>query len=215
MRRKGPEPVAQRLLQPVRLTAPAAPPKRLRHAQPLGRLTFNVKAQRGFTLIELLVVLMLVAIGTGVVSLALRDASGRKLEDEAARLIALLESARAESRAAGMVVRWVPSGADLASPAAGTAPPAAPAATAAQGSEGREVAFQFVGLPASLRMPTHWLVPGVSAQVQGANTLLLGPEAILPPQRVVLRLADQRVELGSDGLAPFAVTSSTVGQGPR
>ncbi len=167
-----------------------------------------MKAQRGFTLIELLVVLMLVAIGTGVVSLALRDASGRKLEEEAARLIALLEGARAESRAAGMVVRWVPGAAADASPTAGNSSPAAPAGVV------REVAFQFVGLPASLRMPTHWLVPGVSAQVLGANALLLGPEAILPPQRLVLRLADQRVELGSDGLAPFAVISSTVGQGP-
>jgi general secretion pathway protein H len=154
-------------------------------------LTPGFKAPRGFTLIELLVVLLLVAIGTGVVSLALRDASGRKLEEEAARLIALLEGARAESRAAGMVVRWVPF------EAADT-----------------NAAFQFVGLPASLRMPTHWLVPGVSAQVQGANALLLGPEAILPAQRVVLRLADQRVELATDGLAPFAVTRSTSGQQP-
>jgi general secretion pathway protein H len=170
-----------------------------------------VKAQRGFTLIELLVVLMLVAIGTGVVSLALRDASGRKLEEEAARLIALLEGARAESRAAGMVVRWVPSGGSDAAP---TAVSAAAALAAPRGVPAQDLAFQFVGLPATLRMPTHWLVPGVSAQVQGASALLLGPEAILPPQRVVLRLADQRVELGSDGLAPFAVTSSTVGQQP-
>ncbi len=166
-----------------------------------------MRAQRGFTLIELLVVLMLVAIGTGVVSLALRDASGRKLEEEAVRLIALLEGARAESRAAGMVVRWVPN-AGAGNPAAGTAGAAGGAV-----ADGRELAFQFVGLPASLRMPTHWLAPGVSAQVQGASALLLGPEAILPPQRVVLRLDDQRLELASDGLAPFAVIGSTSGQG--
>jgi general secretion pathway protein H len=171
----------------------------------------QVKAQRGFTLIELLVVLMLVAIGTGVVSLALRDASGRKLEEEAARLIALLEGARAESRAAGMVVRWVPSSGADASPTAGNT---SLAVVSAPAGSSQDIAFQFVGLPPSLRMPTHWLVPGVSAQVQGASALLLGPEAILPPQRVVLRLADQRVELASDGLAPFAVTSSTVGQQP-
>jgi hypothetical protein len=34
--------------------------------------------------------------------------------------------------------------------------------------------------------------------------VLLGPEAILPPQRIVLSLGDKRVELASDGLGPFA-----------
>ena len=38
--------------------------------------------------------------------------------------------------------------------------------------------------------------------------VVLGPEAILPPQRIVLRLENQRLELASDGLGPFAVTGS-------
>jgi general secretion pathway protein H len=33
---------------------------------------------------------------------------------------------------------------------------------------------------------------------------VLGPEPILPAQRIVLRLEDRRVVLASDGLAPFA-----------
>jgi general secretion pathway protein H len=37
-----------------------------------------------------------------------------------------------------------------------------------------------------------------------ASTVLLGPEAILPAQRIVLSLGDKRVELVSDGLGPFA-----------
>ena len=44
-----------------------------------------------------------------------------------------------------------------------------------------------------------------SAQVVGAPRLVLGPEAILPPQRVVLTLGEHRLELASDGLAPFGV----------
>jgi general secretion pathway protein H len=46
---------------------------------------------------------------------------------------------------------------------------------------------------------------GVSAEVVGRNSLVLGPEAILPPQRVILRLDDRSLEIGSDGLAPFGV----------
>ncbi|MBS0305067.1 MAG: prepilin-type N-terminal cleavage/methylation domain-containing protein, partial [Proteobacteria bacterium] len=67
-----------------------------------------VHLARGFTLVELLVVVALVAIGAGAVSLALRDRAGSRLDEEAARLVALLEGARAEARAAGLTVRWVP-----------------------------------------------------------------------------------------------------------
>ncbi|MBL8965281.1 MAG: prepilin-type N-terminal cleavage/methylation domain-containing protein, partial [Phycisphaerae bacterium] len=141
-------------------------------------------ARRGFTLIELLVVLVLVAIGAGVVSLALRDGAATKLEEEGARLAALLEGARAESRAAGVPVVWVPGLDDRASgtPAEGT--------TAESG-------FRFVGLPVSLNMPGHWLEPRVTAQVVGGKGLVLGPDAIVPPQRVVLRLDDRRIEVST------------------
>jgi prepilin-type N-terminal cleavage/methylation domain-containing protein len=46
----------------------------------------------GFTLIELMIVVALIAIATAVASLALRDPAAAKLENEAARLVALLES---------------------------------------------------------------------------------------------------------------------------
>jgi general secretion pathway protein H len=143
-------------------------------------------AGRGFTLIELLIVLAIVVVSSGLIVLALRDSNQARLEEEGARLSALLEMARAEARVAGSTVRWVPRGGD-ADPA---------------------IQFRFVGLPLTQDMPTRWLDPGTRAQIVGATTLLLGPEAILPPQRVVLTLADRRLELASDGLGPFAVVAA-------
>ena len=150
------------------------------------------RAGRGFTLIELLVVLLLVAIGAGIVTLALRDGSATRLEEDGARLAALLEGARAESRAAGVPVYWMPGGEDRISS------PAPPEAVAGE-------AFRFVGLPSSVAMPSHWLDPRVTAQVVGGKGLVLGPDAIVPPQRVVLSLDDRRLEIATDGLAPFTV----------
>ena len=128
-----------------------------------------------------MVVLAIVAIGAGLISLAIRDPAETRLENEAARLVALLEIARSEARAAGLSAMWIPA-VDTPSPG-----------------------FRFVGLPAALALPTRWLDERVSAQVVGAPGVTLGPEAILPPQRVVLRLEDRRLEVGSDGLAAFAV----------
>jgi general secretion pathway protein H len=165
---------------------------RRRRSGSAGRPAHGV-TRRGFTLIELLVVLVLVAIGAGVVSLALRDGSATKLEEEGARLAALLEGARAESRAAGVPVYWVPG--------SGDEPTVAGAAAADEG-------FRFVGMPVSVNMPRHWLEPRVTAQVVGGKGLVLGPDAIVPPQRLVLRLDDRRIEIATDGLAAFAVTAA-------
>lgn len=141
------------------------------------------RGPRGFTLIELLVVIAIIALSVGVVSLALRDSNEARLDEEGARLAALLEMARADARASGTTVRWVPGG-------------------DAQGNQ-----FRFVGLPAEAPLPTHWLAPATTAEVVGSSLVVLGPEAILPPQRIVLRLADRRIELASDGLSPFAVAA--------
>jgi general secretion pathway protein H len=140
---------------------------------------------RGFTLIELLVVVTLIAIASGLMSLSLRDPAGTQLENEAARLVALLESARAESRASGMTVRWEPKAAD-------------------PGIEG----FMFVGLTNASDFPSHWLGDGVSAEILGARALVLGPEPMIPPQRVVLRLEDRRLAIATDGLNPFVVVDN-------
>ena len=172
------------------------------HARSTMQMQVRATA-RGFTLIELLVVLVLVAIGAAVVSLALRDGSATKLEEEGARLAALLEGARAEARASGVLVRWVPGRAEDA------------AANAAGGAGKDDEAFRFEGLPVSVHMPHHWLEPRVTAQVVGSASLVLGPDAIVPPQRVVLSLDDRRIEIATDGLAPFAIRLTESGATPE
>ena len=136
---------------------------------------------RGFTLVEMLVVLLVIALGAGVVSLALRDGRENRLDHEGERLATLLEAARAEARTLGLPVVWMPLHDD----------------------EGAH--FRFVGLPASARLPTRWLDDEVSAQVIGATAISLGPDALIGAQRIVLSLGDRRLELATDGLGPFAV----------
>jgi general secretion pathway protein H len=138
----------------------------------------------GFTLIELLVVIAIVALTAGVVSLALRDADAGRLERDAVRLAALLEAARAESRATGLAVWWRP---------------------AAPGDGAQEGGFRFVGLPDAAAMPRAWLDAGVRAEVLGPPQVQLGPEALIGAQRILLRLGEHRLELATDGLAPFTV----------
>ena len=144
---------------------------------------------RGFTLIELMIVMVVIAIATAVASLALRDPAASKLDHEAARLASLLESARAEARASGVAARWEP----LSDQADGSG-------------------FRFVGLPASLELPTHWLDTGTSAQVIGARAIVLGPEPLIGAQRIVLRLDDRRLTLATDGIGPFVVDDGRAAQ---
>ena len=132
-----------------------------------------------------MVVVALIAIVTAVASLSLRDPAAAKLEQEAARLVALLESARAEARASGLAARWEP------------------LVLQADGS-----GFRFFGLPPTEPMPTHWLDPNTGAQVIGARAIVLGPEPLIGEQRILLRLDDQRLTLATDGLGPFAVADS-------
>jgi general secretion pathway protein H len=144
---------------------------------------------RGFTLIELLVVMAIVAIAAGLVIVTLPDRRQDQLNEEAERLAALLEAARTEARASGIAVNW-----SLAAPG---------------NSDGAD--FRFSGLPKESRLPTRWLGAGVSAEIVGARAVVLGPEPVLPAQRIVLSLADRRVVLTTDGLAPFAPAS----EGPQ
>jgi general secretion pathway protein H len=145
---------------------------------------------RGFTLIEVLLVLAIIAVAVGVVSVALRDSAAARLDEEGERLAALLEMARAEARVAGAAVYWVPGNTD----------------------DGRN--FRFVGLGAAQALPVRWLDPATQAQVVGTTAVMLGPDAILPAQRIVLRLDGRQIELSSDGLAPFAVADGATAAAP-
>ena len=140
---------------------------------------FRPPTPRGFTLIELMVVIAIVAMGTALAGLALRDGDANALERDAERLAALLESARAQSRAAGVPVRW---------------------RTTASG-------FVFDGLPASAApLPTHWLDAQTAAL--GNAPLMLGPDPIIAAQAVVLHRAGTSqplLRVATDGLRPFSV----------
>lgn len=141
---------------------------------------FCLKNRRGFTLLELMVVIAVIAIGTAVASLALRDTGGNTLAREADRLAALLESARAQSRAAGVPVTW--------------------RATA--------TGFAWDGLPpGGPPLPTQWL--DARTHTIGNAALALGPDPIIDAQAVVLQGAPDAggavLQVATDGLRPFAV----------
>ena len=143
------------------------------------------RAAAGFTLLELMVVVLIVAVSTGLVSLSLRDRSQSKLEEEGARLSALLETARTQSRIVGTDVRWQP--------------------RATGGG------FEFLGLPAlaAKELPSRWLDSDTTATVVGAPQLRLGPEPLLPAQRVVLHLGEREIAVGTDGLSPFQIVDAS------
>ena len=139
-------------------------------------------AQGGFTLLELLVVISIMALATAGVGLAMRDGGQTQLEREAARLAALLESARAQSRAGGIPVRWraLPGG------------------------------FRFEGLPRSAQaaLPNQWLDPGTV--VRGPAELQLGPEPLIGPQQVLITQQahpERALRIATDGVRPFSVDS--------
>ncbi len=123
--------------------------------------------------------LVLVGIAAGLTSLALRDPAQSRLEQEGARLAALLEAGRAEARALGLPVRFELGG-----------------ATAGE-------AFRFVGLPPQSELPRRWLNESLQAEIVGARAIVLGPEPLIGAQRIALRLDGQQLTLATDGLAPF------------
>jgi general secretion pathway protein H len=142
------------------------------------------RAAAGFTLLELMVVILIVAVASGLITMSMRDRSQSKLEEEGARLSALLESARTQSRIVGTEVRWAPL---------------------------QNGGFQFLGLPAlaAKELPSHWLDSDVTASIVGAPQLRLGPEPLLPAQQVVLHLADREITIGTDGLSPFQIVDGS------
>lgn len=147
----------------------------------ISRLSCGRQSPRGFTLIELMVVVAVIAIGTAVASLALRDSTADALARDGERLAALLESARARSRAAGVQVLWRPT------------------------AEG----FVFEGQPPGTDpLPTRWL--DSQTRTMGNAPLILGPDPLIGPQSVLIHRAGTHqpvVSISTDGLRPFTAAS--------
>ncbi|RYX91697.1 MAG: type II secretion system protein GspH [Comamonadaceae bacterium] len=134
---------------------------------------------RGFTLIELLVVIAIIAIASAGVTFAMRDSSETRLEREAQRLAALLESARAQSRSSGTPVVW---------------------RVTADG-------FRFEGL-APDALPHSWMGEAITVR-GADNLLLgpepiIGRQAI-----VVSAGTGQALRIATDGIRPFTVEADT------
>lgn len=132
----------------------------------------------GFTLLELLVVVAIMAIATAGVGFALRDSSQSQLERDAQRLVALLESARAQSRMSANPIVW-------------------------RVTDG---GFAFEGNGNT--MPSNWLGTDIRAANTRAIALgpepILGPQRIVlqtasQPVRTLI--------VATDGVRPFAILS--------
>ena len=133
--------------------------------------------QGGFTLLELLVVVTIIAFATAGVALSMRDSAQTRLEQDAQRLAALLESARAQSRKSGVPVRWV------ATPQA----------------------FEFQGL-APGALPQKWLDDATTAP-QGASLDLGPEPILAGQSVTLRSTSGSAGgwRAGTDGLHPFAV----------
>jgi general secretion pathway protein H len=145
----------------------------------------NASRSRGFTLIELLVAITIIAVASATVVVALRNTGGADLEREALHLASVLETARAEARAASLDVTWQP-------------------------DQGR---FRFTGLPQDLvdrlKLNRGWLGDEPSVTIRGASDnngrVRLGPEPIIGAQHILLTRGDAHITLGTDGLRPFSI----------
>ena len=137
--------------------------------------------QQGFTLLELLMVLAIMAMATAGVTLVLRDNADTALEREAQRLSALFESARAQSRASGVAVRWHTT------------------------SDG----FRFEGLPANA-LPARWLTEGMMVRGNPSVLLGPEPMIGAQTVELVNSQQHQRaMRITTSGLRPFAVQAVT------
>lgn len=139
----------------------------------------------GLTLLELLVVVALLGLATAAVSFVLREPGADQVEQEAQRLAALLEAARADSRRSGQPVRW----------------------------QVAEAGFAFEGLQGAA-LPQRWSQPGLSAQVEQGDALLLGPEPVIGPQAVAVFLQARpalRWRVATDGVRPFVAHTGAGG----
>ena len=172
-----------------------------------------MQRQRGLTLLELLVVLSIIGLAMAGVSLSLRDSSQTQIEREAQRLVAVLEAARAQSRTSGVALVWQPTSEGFA------IRPALSSGITHSGTPNNTPATHHAVSPIAARTE-RWLATGTVAAVTTAaspnntptpaNLVVLGPEPILPPARIMLSVAVANqpattLRIGTDGLQPFRV----------
>ena len=70
-----------------------------------------------------------------------------------------------------------------------------------------DAGFHFAGLPpgAQQALPHAFLDTDTQAQIVGAAAVPLGPEPLIGSQRILLKLGEKEITIGTDGLAPFAI----------
>lgn len=120
-------------------------------------------------------VLVITALASTGVVLALRDQDATLLDREAQRLIAHLEAGRAESRSVGQAMYW----------------------------RINTNGFELRGQPNQPWL--HVETRGQIVQPSGSSWLVLGPEPFIPAQSVELHYGGKRLTIGTDGFQPFAV----------
>jgi len=130
--------------------------------------------------LELLVVIAVIALGTAGVALAMRDSGQTSLEREALRLSALLDAARSQSRASGVMVTWEAVQDDSALPV-----------------------MRWRGLRSKEPLPTQWLE--TQTRVTLPLVIVLGPDPVIAPVRVRLQLGADVREVVTDGVGAFRV----------
>lgn len=138
----------------------------------------RITQQQGFTLLELVVVLAIAALLTTAASLAVPSGVQRQLEQEAQRMAARLEIARAQSRASGQVIAvWVDAQGMRLSTGTGSAQAIVP-----------------------------WLHAGTSAQA--VHLVLGPEPVIAAQQVQLLGAEGRNVWVATDGVRPFNVLES-------
>jgi general secretion pathway protein H len=135
---------------------------------------------RGFTLLELLIVITVIALGTAGVALTMRDSGQTLLEREAVRLSALLDAARSQSRASGVMVTWE-----------------------AVQDDSSQAFMRWRGLRSKEPLPTNWLDP--QTRVVTTTSVVLGPDPVIAPVRVRLQLGAAVRDVVTDGVSAFKV----------
>ncbi len=170
-------------------------------------------ADAGFTLLEILVTLVVMALLTGLVALALPSSGDEGARTEAQRLAALLDTAREQAAALSMPVAWAAGreGYDFLRPSPrGWVPLDQPPLVARSWYwlDG-EVPGDYRPRPAA----ASWYAGPVRVQVLGGGGaldaapgwLVFGSEPVSRPMQVRIETGRLRLTVSSDGAQPFHV----------